>query len=111
LPFIIYDPQTKEETKYSDYDSIINYIYDNLELDLKGNDKLDAQKHLTEEILWGLGIGTDEEIGAISIIDERTYQLLQMYLYYEKAPHVAFNNSIWFETVLILRNIFKEAIL
>lgn len=62
----------------------------------------DSKKKI-KQIITELGIED-----TLSMFDERTLDILKNYLYWIKAPHMAYDNEVWFDSVIILNSIFHQ---
>lgn len=70
-----------------------------------------SSKKKVNQLLNEMGIG-NEEIGTRQMIDERTENILEEYLFYSKAPHDApYNNNVWRTSVIILNSIVQNRLI
>lgn len=69
-----------------------------------------SKKKKTWQILEEMGIG-NEEIGTRQMIDNRTENIIEEYLFYQKNPHQApYDSLIWKKSVIILNSVLSQGI-
>ena len=50
----------------------------------------------------------EQDIPTTQLLDHRTAQILEDYLFYRSAPHLGMDNRVWKESVIILNHIFEQ---
>ncbi len=67
----------------------------------------DQEKAKLDDALFNFCIGESEEINNIQLMDKRSEDILMNYEFYKNAPNLAFNNQVWFESVIMLNKILQ----
>ena len=85
----------REERILETSDDLINLISSKI-------DEPTSQKKKLTEIFQETGIEN-----TMLILDHRTIQIFENFLFYEDNPSKAFDNKVWFDSVIILKPLFK----
>ena len=90
-----------EDIKIENQKDLINFVYDRWQ-----KDDIEKSKKI-DQICKESGIHD-----TINLIDDRTIMLISLFQYYNSntTPSAPYNNSIWFDTVLICEQIFNKKI-
>ena len=80
--------------------AIINNENELFEIIEKGlADPYNSKKKLWQ-VMWELGIKD-----TVQITDHRTMQIIENYKFYKSNPRMAFDNEVWFQSVILLQSI------
>lgn len=102
FPIELFDGKLRIKIKVDSLDQLIELLERRY-----SEDKKVAGGTKPKDILWNFGIGIEEKIQPIQIIDERTEQLYKYYWYYMQSPD-KINNKPFFETVVTMNKLYQR---